>query len=361
MNIGINCCHLSDRIDGARTRIIQIYSSLIQMRKDDMFIFFVPKDLNLVQFKKDLNFKNVQFHTVNIFSYNIFKRFSLGIKYWGKMFDKYQIKYFDHSYLPLLILRKKTTIILLTIHDLRYLKDWKNYLFRFLVYRFVLKISFNNCNKLITVSKSVKNELSKFYDKKIHVIYNFIKKPKIINILKKKKKNFIFTIGHAEKRKNLENLIKAFVKVKSKNYNGDLIICTNYGESYAQITKLVNENPYKDSIKLLINKNNSYVKNLYRECELFVLPSYYEGFGIPILEAATFNKAIITSNIKVFREITFNKCKYFNPYNPKDISTKILLVLNNKKEKKNLLSNSILITKHFSEKKEVKKFSNLLK
>ena len=44
MNIGINCCHLSDRIDGARTRIIQIYSSLIKMRKDDMFIFFVPKD-----------------------------------------------------------------------------------------------------------------------------------------------------------------------------------------------------------------------------------------------------------------------------------------------------------------------------
>lgn len=360
MNIGINCCHLSDRIDGARTRIIEIYSSLIPKRKNDIFIFFIPKNLNLKKFKENLDYKNVLFHRINIRSNNIFKRFFLGFYYWGKMFDIYKIDYFDHSYLPLFIFKKKLTKIILTIHDLRYLKDWKDNFLRFMVFRIVMKLSLYNCSKVITVSNTIKKELSNFYKKKIYVIYNFIKTFKKKKI-KKNMNNFIFSIGHAEKRKNLENLIRAFVLVKSKNYSGNLIICTNNGNNLMRINQLVKNNPYSDSIKLLINKNNLFVKNLYENCELFILPSYYEGFGIPIIEAAIFNKPILTSNLKVFKEVTLGRSKYFDPSDPTDISAKINLILNNKVEKKKLEKNSILIQKKFNEKKIIKKFSNLFK
>jgi len=151
------------------------------------------------------------------------------------------------------------------------------------------------------------------------------------------------------------------VLVKSKNYSGDLIICTNNGESMKEINKLLKKNPYSDSIKILINKNNLFVKKLYEKCQLFILPSFYEGFGIPIIEAAQFNKPILTSNIKVFKEITLGRSIYFDPGDPKDISEKINLILNNKIKKNRLKNNSILINKKFNEKKIIKKFSNLFK
>ena len=107
MNIGINCCHLSDTNDGAKTRIVNIYSVLIKLRKKDNFIFFVPKNLNLKIFSKNLNFKNVKFIKLNLLSTQIFQRFFLGFFYWPDVLKKLKIDYFDHSYLPLLIFGKK--------------------------------------------------------------------------------------------------------------------------------------------------------------------------------------------------------------------------------------------------------------
>ena len=360
MNIGINCCHLSDTNDGAKTRIVNIYSVLIKLRKKDNFIFFVPKNLNLKIFSKNLNFKNVKFIKLDILSTQIFQRFFLGFFYWPEALKNLKIHYFDHSYLPLLIFGKKKSKIILTIHDLRYLNYWKNDFWRFLIFRSVLYISLKNCDKLITVSNTVKSKLSIFYRKPINLIFNFINtesKKKHIT----KSKQFIFSIGHFEKRKNFENLIKAFTIVKSNGYKGDLILCTNQGRNFDKIKKLIIDNPYSNNIKLHKNKNDEFVKKLYQSTELFVMPSIYEGFGIPILEAARYQKPILLSNIKVFKEITLNKSIYFNPYDISDISRKIVYVLQNYKEQKRLKNITKLVNKKYSGDKIIKKFSKLIK
>ena len=67
MNIGVNCCHISDKTDGAKTRLINFYSRLVKKKRRFKFIFFVPKNLNIKDFKKNLNSKNVQFHIINIY------------------------------------------------------------------------------------------------------------------------------------------------------------------------------------------------------------------------------------------------------------------------------------------------------
>ena len=119
-------------------------------------------------------------------------------------------------------------------------------------------------------------------------------------------------------------------------YEGDLIICTNQGTDYKNLEELKINHPYCDSIKLLKNQNNQSVFNLYKNCQLFVLPSLYEGFGIPILEASFHRKVIALSSIPVFKEITFNKHLYFNPRNPKKIAESIYNILKNKRvQKKN--------------------------
>ena len=74
MNIGVNCCHLSDKTDGAKTRLINFYSLTVKKKKIKIY-FFIPKNLNIKRFKKNFNSPNVSFHKINIHSYDVIKRF----------------------------------------------------------------------------------------------------------------------------------------------------------------------------------------------------------------------------------------------------------------------------------------------
>ena len=359
MIIGINCCHLSDKTDGAKTRLVSFYSVFVEKNKKTKFIFFVPNNLNIIKFKKNFNSPNVFFHKLNIQSDNIIRRFITGLFYWSLIFKKYNLDYFDQSYLPLFILFKGKTKIILTIHDLRYLHFSTEFFYRYLIFKPVIKLAIFFSDKLVTVSKNIKYNLEKITKKKIFVLSNFINSKSNYEFTKKNKENFIFTVGHSEKRKNLDNLIKAFMYVKLNGYKGNLIICTNQGSELKKLETLILNHAYTENIKLMKKKSNKKVFNLYKQCEIFVLPSLYEGFGIPILEASHYNKVIVLSSIPVFKEITFNKLIYFDPTSPKKISEKIMSILNNKSKQKKLMAITKKVNNYYSQKKILNKFNKL--
>ena len=362
MIIGVNCCHLSNKTDGAKTRLINFYSLLTKIRTKTRFVFFVPKNLDLKKFKKEFNSDNTIYHKIDIFSYNVTKRFLLGIFFWPLMFRKYNLNYFDQSYLPLFAFFKGKTKIILTIHDLRYLYFSLDFFYRYIIFKPVVKFGIFFSDILITVSKNIKKDLKKITNKEIKVISNFIYNNK--TDLKNKKllnNQFIFSVGHSEKRKNLDNLIKSFMYVKLNGYKGDLVICTNQGSYYEKLQILKNYHPFSENIKLLKNQSNQAVFEYYKNCELFVLPSLYEGFGIPILEASYHNKLILLSSIPVFKEITFNKLNYFDPKDPKKISEKILSILKNDKTKKKLIKLTSRVNNFYSSRKIINQFNKLFK
>ena len=110
-----------------------------------------------------------------------------------------------------------------------------------------------------------------------------------------------------------------------------VIIGNDLGEKINLQNKLKNLNLFKD-VKLISGVSNEEVDFLYKYSSLFVFPSKYEGFGIPILEAMNFRIPIAMSNIKIFKEITSNKGFYFNPHDINQISKCILNALRNKKK-----------------------------
>ena len=136
---------------------------------------------------------------------------------------------------------------------------------------------------------------------------------------------FVFTVGHFEKRKNYINLVRSIKILRDKNVQ--LIIAGNANtkeEIKYKLQNLIYENKLNYRIKLFTNLNDDEIKWLYKNCELFIFPSTYEGFGIPILEAMVFEKKITLSNISPFKEvIKYQKNIFFNPNNPKDIANKI--------------------------------------
>jgi len=170
-------------------------------------------------------------------------------------------------------------------------------------------------NLIIAVSESTKRdlvEILKISPKKIRVIYEatdplFQKRlsPGRVNTVKKKyqlKKNYLLAVGTREPRKNLKKVIEAFELLGRKDL--DLVIAGKFG--------------WGEDIKMANGKILGYVPKedlpgLYTAAEVFVYPSLYEGFGLPVLEAMACGVPVVTSNTSSLPEVAGKAGVLVNP------------------------------------------------
>jgi glycosyltransferase involved in cell wall biosynthesis len=191
-------------------------------------------------------------------------------------------------------------------------------------------------DKIIAKSNNTKQDVLKFYpnipEKKIVVIYHgnsFISESeKDI-----RKDRYLLFTGNRGLYKNFDRFIDAIAPVLKK-YDLNLI-CTGTKFTPSEVSKLYNLG--------ILNKcqctfvYDTELLDLYKHALLFVFPSLYEGFGIPILEAFAAKCPIVLSNTSCFPEIAANAAVYFDPYNIDDIKEKVEEVLLNDKLKQELV------------------------
>jgi glycosyltransferase involved in cell wall biosynthesis len=134
---------------------------------------------------------------------------------------------------------------------------------------------------------------------------------------------FILSVGHFEERKNYENLLDAIEILKKNGLEVPLVIVGNDNGHRESIKKKIFQQDLGDLVQIHSNLKDLEVQALYRLCKLFIFPSIYEGFGIPILESMAAKTPIILSNLDVFKEITQNQGVYFDPDSPDDIAKTI--------------------------------------
>lgn len=177
------------------------------------------------------------------------------------------------------------------------------------------------CDGIIAVSESTKNDITKLLNippEKITVVYeatNMKKGP-----VRKQGKPYILAVGTQEPRKNIGRLIQAFQKIKNKDI--DLVIVGKYGWGPSTSLRVKNE-----KVKLLGYVPNEELAGLYTNATVFVYPSLYEGFGIPVLEAFNCDCPVVTSNISSLPEVGGRAAVYVDPLNVDDIAEKIDFVL----------------------------------
>ena len=220
-------------------------------------------------------------------------------------------------------------------------------------------------DKIIAVSQSTKDDLINIYNiepKKIKVIYSGIGlKYGISNlesrIMEVKKKydlpdDYILYLGTLEPRKNIIGLIKAFEILNSKfqihHSKFQLIIAGSKGWLYKDIFKTVQNSPEKDNIIFTGFIDDKDKSTLYELADLFVYPSFYEGFGFPPLEAMACGTPVITSNFSSLPEAVGDAAITINPYNIDELARAMEMVLTDKKLK------DILTERGFE---QIKKFS----
>ena len=118
------------------------------------------------------------------------------------------------------------------------------------------------------------------------------------------KENFILFVGTVEPRKNLSALIEAYARLReSRSCNEWLVIAGGSGWKNAEIYKRVKDLGLTPYVKFLGYVSSEALVSLYNACRVFVYPSLYEGFGLPVLEAMACGAPVITSSVSSLPEV----------------------------------------------------------
>lgn len=215
--------------------------------------------------------------------------------------------------------------------DLYQLVHWTNY-------------SVHKAEKIFTISKFSKKTIVDYYkinpedvivtypgyNEKIYKVED-IEANKAKSILKKKfqiSSPFILFVGTLQPRKNLVGLIEAFKRVVSKKYlkNIQLVIVGKKGWLYDEIFSKVKECAVEEKVIFTNYISDPMLAMLYNNALCTILPSFYEGFGIPLIEAMACGCPVIASNITSIPEILADAGMTFDPHNIKDLSNLIIRV-----------------------------------
>ena len=213
-----------------------------------------------------------------------------------------------------------------TIHDLINKRYPENYqLIDRWIYDLKLRYAQKYADVIITVSEQTKKDIVKYYntnETKIKVIPIGIAQRQIKPV--ESPSPYILCVSSFTKRKNLKALVQAFKSIEDKDIK--LKIVGSYGETANEIQSLAKKDP---RIELHFNISNEELNDLYTKCQFCVYPSVFEGFGIPILEAFSYGKAIATSNISSMPEVGKDAALYFNPNDPNHIREAIIQLMDN--------------------------------
>lgn len=252
------------------------------------------------------------------------------------------ISILDVSYLKFPELFKST--------DLNQLTKWTKY-------------SAKKAKGILTISEASKGDIIKTYgvsEDRVTVTYPGIKLPpslklwragktKMQNLLKEKYNingKFVLFVGTLQPRKNIARLIEAFSRL---NVSGlDLIIVGKKGWKFEEILASPKKFEVENKVRFLDSVTDEDLPVFYKNAVCFVLPSLYEGFGLPVLEAMGQGCPVITSNISSLPEAGGEAALYVDPLDVNDIAKKLKLLIGDGDLRQKLIKKGYEQVKKFS-------------
>lgn len=246
-----------------------------------------------------------------------------------------------------------------TIHDLAYeyfpdlflpsdlykLKNWT-------------RQSVKQATHVIAVSAATKHDLMAIYDvpaNKISVVHNGYDSdifnlspkipPKLLTNYNLQPTNYILFLGTIQPRKNAIKLVQAFHLLKQQGYKGKLVIAGSIGWLADETLAVIKSSPESKDIVLTGYVSDETRKALYRFADVYVLPSLYEGFGVPAIEAMGCGAPIAAANNSSLPEVVGDAGLLFNATDPADIVRAITEI---KSDRDKWVKKSLARAKHFS-------------
>lgn len=335
MRIAINCTICQPK-GGGITEYIENLTRYIEKLDDsnNYILYVIPDYLDYCEKVLPERFK-MKAIPFNDSLYGKIKRSLFSQSFWYKEEEeeKFEIFHSPFFYCP----KFKYAKVLLTVHDLRLYRFPSTYpLLRYLYLYHSVKESIKRADRIISISNFTKEEIVKTCNvnpNKITVIHEAINKENFNpeNVLDSfldkrydylKHTQYILSVSHLEPRKNYERLIDAFAILKEKTNNKDLKLVivgqkNNGAKSVLKKIEKVNDVIHIDFV------SREFLLWLYKNAQLFVFPSYYEGFGFPPMEASSMGTLSVVSNCSSIPEVCGDCSIYFDPFNVNDMAEAI--------------------------------------
>ncbi len=224
-------------------------------------------------------------------------------------------------------------------------------------------------NHIVTNSESTSRDVIKFFPFVKNKITSILlgkdesfKPQKSSEILKTYniRQPYILFVGTLEPRKNVSTLIKAFDKFKKDTEKAhQLVLIGKKGWKSKEIFRVINNSPYNNEIVSVGYAPKNELPVFYSEAEIFVYPSIYEGFGLPVLESMACGTPVITSEVSGMPEVGGSAVQYVNPNNVSDLAQLITKLCSESEIRKKYGQMGISQAAKFSWEKTAKEYITL--
>ncbi len=340
-----------------------IIRSLIELDQNDEFFIVAnlfatntPSKVKISPTAKNYNYKLIRFLPGKVWNQLIKRRVLPPVNMLLKDTPDVMVN-FDFVRLPV----SKKVKTLTVIHDLAFLHYPEFVQSRNLarLKKFV-PLAIKKSDRIVAVSEYTKSDIVKSYKvdpQKIDVVSNAVNHkvffPQQLKSSVKKKyglpDNYILFIGNIEPRKNILGIIEAFGKLPAPlQAQHPLVLVGGKGWNDEEIKSALNSTGAKAHITMVGYVDDEDIAQVYAGAQIFVFPSFYEGFGLPVLEAMASGTPVITSKVSSLPEVGGDAVLYVDPKKPSTIAEAMKKLLQNKELQKTLIKKGLAHSKQFS-------------
>ena len=219
---------------------------------------------------------------------------------------------------------RRSTANLLTVHDINFIYEKSGFSLKKHIRKFNKRL--NRADKVVFISNFAKDDVLSHFglNKPNEVVYNGVEfgntaDERHPDLPFAPDRKFIFSIGQIREKKNFHVLLDAMKLLPEY----DLVIAGEKGSEYSQMIDRRIADEGIDNVRLIGTIRNSEKIWLYNHCQAFVFPSLFEGFGLPVIEAMSYGKPVISSDKTSLKEICANHAFILENFQPDHIAQKI--------------------------------------
>lgn len=337
MRIGFDASDcVTGRADGTTRYTRELAARLPMLAREDSWQFFAPGNPKHLLWDQSPP--------------NVLWRKSPWPRFWTQSrlpFDLYRYPC-DVLFMPiqqLPILRPRHTRTVAVIHDLAFHEfgDQFTYVNWMLLHAFTSQ-TVREADHIIAVSKSTADDIERLYGRRnnVHVIWHGVHHAQFVRpdsrVLSEAgeslrtaipglRRSYILFVGQVQPRKNLARLVQAFELMESRWPNVQLVVAGGHGWLNQPIYQLFKESRRQRDILVTGTVDEACLASLYWHAEALVLPSLYEGFGLPVLEAMAAGCPVVAADSSSLREIVSSAGVLVDPYDPRSIAEGIAQAL----------------------------------
>ncbi len=228
---------------------------------------------------------------------------------------------------------------------------------------------------IITISEFSKREIIDLYqvdEKKIEVVYLGFDANKFfvqesneasLKVLDKYNiaKPYLLYVGRLEKKKNIANMIASFALAKEDRHDLKLVLAGSSGHQFEEIKKIIEDNKLEREVIITGYVAQEDLPIIYNQAEIFLFPTLYEGFGLPILEGMASGVPVITSNFAPHTEVGGDAAYYADSHSPQALADGIIKILIDSELRQALINKGLIRVKEFSWRKTAEEIYKIIK